>query len=134
MLFAGWLASRLQWDVEQLPSEFAQELWFGCRNTDRALRLILRRVEMATMKPGRLAQVEFQSGAGEGASFVVKRTDNGLHLETQAVIGGRVCPGRTLPVRNRSTALLLAREMEILTNDVTYEDAVRKAAGMMTVE
>lgn len=134
LLFAGWLASRLKWNVEQLPSESAQELWFGCRNNGHTLRLILRRVEMATMKPGRLAQVEFQSREDEGATFVVKRTDNGLHLETQAVIGGRVCPGRTLPVRNRSTAQLLAREMEILTNDVTYEDAVRKATGMMNAE
>ena len=95
---------------------------------------ILRRVEMATMKPGRLAQVELRTREGEGASFVVKRTDNGHHLETQAVFGGRVCPGRTLPVRNRSIAHLLAREMEILTNDVTYEDAVRQAAGMMNAE
>ena len=134
LLVAGWLASRLQWDVNQLPPESAQELWFECRHNGRALRLILRRVEMETMKPGRLAQVELQTSEGEGASFVVKRTDNGLHLETQAVIGGRVCPGRTLPVRNRSTAQLLAREMEILAKDVTYEEALRKASGMMTSE
>jgi hypothetical protein len=89
---------------------------------------------MANTKPGRLAQVEFQSSEDEGATFVVKRTDDGLHLETQAVIGSLVCPGRTLPVRNRTTAQLLAREMEILTNDVPYEEAVRRAADMMNAE
>ena len=134
LLLAGWLASRLQWEVEVNPAESNEELSFDCRRDDCVFRLVLKRVELANTKPGRLAQVEFQSSQGEGATFVVKRTDDGLHLETQAVIGGLVCPGRTLPVRNRTTAQLLAREMEILTNDIPYEEAVRRATRMMNAE
>jgi hypothetical protein len=36
-----------------------------------------------------------------------------------------------LPVRNRSAAQLLSREMEILCNDQIYQEAVAMAARMI---
>ena len=91
--------------------------------------LELSRVESSGIKPGRLAKIELTTGVGE-AVFVVQRSADGLHLETHATIDGRSCPGRTLPVRNRSTAQLLSREMEILGRDTTYEDALRLASSI----
>ena len=38
---------------------------------------------------------------------------------------------RVLPVRNRSTAQLLSREMEILCNDQIYQEAVAMAAQII---
>jgi len=38
--------------------------------------------------------------------------------------------GRVLPVRNRSTAQLLSREMEILCNDQIYQEALQFAANL----
>ncbi|MGI8733526.1 MAG: glucose-6-phosphate dehydrogenase assembly protein OpcA [Pyrinomonadaceae bacterium] len=131
LLIAGWLASRLRWDVEPNSAEHGEGLAFNCRQNGKKLRLLLKRVEGAEIKPGRLSKIELFAGGSDGASFVVTRTDDGLHLETQATIGGLSCPGRTLPVRNRSTAELLACEMEILAKDIPYEDAVRQAARMI---
>lgn len=132
LLMAGWLVSRLRWEIDPSPAEQTEEFAFECRHNGRTIRLALKRVERPAMKPGRLAQIELQTGGPSAASFVVKRTDDGLHLETHVTIGGRSCPGRTLPVRNRSTAQLLAREMEILDKDTTYEEAVRQVAGLVT--
>lgn len=126
LMIAGWLASRLHWSIERQTNEADQTLFFARKANGGAVSLELKRVELPEMKPGRLARVELQS-TPNNASFVVQRADNGLHLETHAMIEGRPCPGRTLPVRNRSTAELLAREMEILAKDTTYEAAVRVA-------
>ena len=133
LLIAGWLASRLNWHIEGQTKEADQTLFFARKADGRVVSLELKRVERPEMKPGRLARVELQS-TQNNASFVVQRAENGLHLETHAMIEGRPCPGRTLPVRNRSTAELLAREMEILARDTTYEAAVRVAGRLGQVD
>ena len=129
LLIAGWLASRLQWTIVAKESKSGLSTYRASTREGKALDLELRRVEHPAMKPGRLAMVELQSAA---AVFTVRRADNGLHLETEATLEGRSCPGRTLPVRNRSTAHLLSREMEILRPDIPYEDAMRVAASFVT--
>ena len=129
LLMVGWLASRLDWRIERQENNAAKTLVFARRGDGGAVTFELNRVERPEMKPGRLARVELQS-APNHASFVVQRGENGLHLETQATVEGRLCPGRTLPVRNRSTAELLAREMEILARDTTYEAAVIAAGSL----
>jgi len=129
LLIAGWLASRLDWRIESQTGEAEKTLFVARRNDGDAVTLELNRVARPEMRPGRLAKVELQS-ALSNASFVVQRAENGLHLETQATMEDRLCPGRTLPVRNRSTAELLAREMEILARDTTYEAAVSVAGSL----
>ena len=133
LLIAGWLASRLNWRIESQREEAKKTLFVARRTDGGAVTLELNEVERPEMKPGRLARVELQS-AVSGASFVVQRAENGLHLETQATLEDRLCPGRTLPVRNRSTAELLAREMEILARDTTYEAAVSVAGSLGNIE
>jgi glucose-6-phosphate dehydrogenase assembly protein OpcA len=129
LLIAGWLASRLQWNLSSDTSADNTHIFLARRQDGGEITLELKRLERPAIKPGRLAKIELLAKREE-ASFVVKRADNGLHLETQATVEGRLCPGSTLPVRNRTTAQLLAREMEILVNDITYEAAVRVAASM----
>jgi glucose-6-phosphate dehydrogenase assembly protein OpcA len=128
VLIAGWLASRLNWTIVAEGTEKDRSSYRASRPDGGDLILELQRVEHPEMKPGRLAKVELQT---EGAIFTVRRADDGFHLETEATLEGRLCPGRTLPVRNRSTAHLLSREMEILRRDVPYEDAVRVAATLV---
>lgn len=127
LLAAGWLASRLGWEIESGSATEAGISLLAKTQAGGSIRLELQRLEKADVRPGRLARVELKSRAGN-ALFVVSRADNGLHLITEATVDGRSCPGRTLPVRNRSTAQLLSREMEILGRDTTYEAAVRVAA------
>jgi glucose-6-phosphate dehydrogenase assembly protein OpcA len=138
LLIAGWLASRLGWELadEQRVQEKSQTTSFNFRSVDnRAIKLELNRVEQGAHKPGRLAQVELlASGAesgGERASFVVARSADNLHLLTEAKLGSDTQRGRVLPVRNRSAAQLLSREMEILCNDQIYQEAVAMAARMI---
>jgi len=134
LLIAGWLASRLEWEFadEQRAHEKPQNTSFNFRGKyDRDIKLELNRVERGERKPGRLVQVELRSNAETPASFTVARSADNLHLLTEAKLGVETQRGRVLPVRNRSAAQLLSREMEILCNDQIYQAAVAMAARMI---
>ena len=134
LLIAGWLASRLAWELgdKQPTAESSQTTSLSYHSKDeREIKLELNRVERGERKPGRLVQVELRSNAETPASFTVARSANNLHLQTEAKLGTETQRGRVLPVRNRSTAQLLSREMEILCNDQIYQEAVAMAARMI---
>lgn len=151
LLIAGWLASRLGWNLADEQPLQAQDKtttsfrFYGGESgsnptvnetpRDRAIKLELNRVEQGERKPGRLVEVELRTSADESdkepATFVVARSADNLHLVTEARLGSSTDRGRVLPVRNRSTALLLSREMEILCNDQIYQEAVAMAARMI---
>lgn len=130
-LISGWLASRLGWDIAGKAEQIERDSYFEFRQDNRRITLGLKRVERPSMKPGRLTQIQLQTTEKDIASFLVLRSEDGLHLETHARMARRSLPGRTLPVRNRSTAQLLAREMEILCHDKIYEDALNLALQMI---
>jgi glucose-6-phosphate dehydrogenase assembly protein OpcA len=131
LLMAGWLASRLKWEPILQSREINEEgLRIKLNKKGRQIELKLSSVERSAMRPGRLARVEFKSD-GERASLSVARSASGLHIETHANLSAQVQPGQLLPVRNRSTAQLLGREMEILTNDDIYAESLELGAAML---
>lgn len=134
LLIAGWLASRLNWELSGTAQarESPASVSFNLTNKTRLVRLHFNEVQRPAMKSGRLAQIELKA-SGDATSFLVSRSADGLHLETHATIGERSCPGRWLPVRNQSTAQLLSREMEILCSDKIYAEAIAVAASMATL-
>lgn len=131
LLIAGWLAPRLSWELSGAPQaqQTPAAVSFDLINKTRLVKLHLNEVHRPAMKSGRLAQIELKA-SGAGASFLVSRSEDGLHLETHATIGERSYPGRWLPVGNQSTAKLLSREMEILCSDNIYEEAIAVAGSM----
>lgn len=133
LLMVGWLASRLQWDVLDKPASGAADERTSFESTSKRGQTItveLHRIKDAAIHPGRLAHVELQSLA-HGRSFKVERSADRERVVTEAKLGSNVQGGRVLPVRNRSTAQLLSREMEILCNDQIYQEAVSMAARMV---
>jgi hypothetical protein len=89
----------------------------------------LNRVEPGEHKPGRLVRAELLSA--NGCSFRVARSADNLHLVADALLGEEIQRGRVLPVRNRSTAQLLSREMEILCNDKIYQESLAVAVRLI---
>jgi len=96
----------------------------------RTITVELHRIEEAAIHPGRLACVELQAST-DGSSFKVERSADRERVLTEAKLGSSVQRGRVLLVRNRSTAQLLSREMEILCNDQIYQEALACAATLM---
>ncbi|HKO63103.1 MAG TPA: glucose-6-phosphate dehydrogenase assembly protein OpcA [Pyrinomonadaceae bacterium] len=125
LLFVGWLATRLGWKLQ--ATNRGHSFKFTAAD-DRTVSVELKGVTVSTRKPGRLARIEIKS---EDASFLVALGEDNTHILAEARIGSKVKRGRVLPVRNRSLAQLLAREMEILGNDRVYQEAVAMAARMI---
>ena len=130
LLIVGWLASRLEWTfagaIEMQPPGLA----FHFEKNDRLINISLNEVQRPAMKSGRLCEIELKC-SDMPATFLVSRSEDGLHLETQTTIGERAYPGRLMPVGNWSAAQLLSREMEILCNDKIYEEAIGMAPEML---
>lgn len=159
LMLAGWLASRLEWRPaeetapdampdaasskaapEVAPGTAPGELAHALDENTRAVMLSregrrvlfeFRRVERPEMKRGRLARVELRTEAAPMSTFSVSRSEDGLYLETRAARDGDERATRVLKVRNRSAAVLLGRELEIICRDEVYEDAVKTAARMV---
>jgi glucose-6-phosphate dehydrogenase assembly protein OpcA len=136
LMMAGWLASRLGWHPSEdaARDELDQELNGRARimsfekDKGRRISLELRLVSRPEMKPGRLARVELKTESEPAATFVVSRSEDGLYLETQVTRGEDVRGARVLKVRNRSAAVLLGRELEIIHHEEVYEEALKMAA------
>jgi glucose-6-phosphate dehydrogenase assembly protein OpcA len=145
LLFAGWLASRLGWTLAEVqPVKERDQISFkffaearGSSTTvtegspAREIQLVFVRVERGERKPGRLVQVELRSTLEQAGSFKVARSDDNLYVLAEAKLGRQTHRGRVLPVRNRSAAQLLSREMEILCNDQIYQEAVAVVAKII---
>jgi glucose-6-phosphate dehydrogenase assembly protein OpcA len=133
LMLAGWLASRLGWSVKQTLARDRDEETHAVllKKDSTSIVFEFRRIERQEFKPGRLARVELKSEAEPAASFVVKRSDDGLHLETSASGCAEVYSSRVVPVRNRSAAVLLGRELSIVSRDRVYEQAIASAAELL---
>ncbi len=133
LLMAGWLASRLQWTMKDKPPVQDDErmVFEVSSQSGQTIAVELLRVKEIAIKPGRLAGVELQRRKDDAASFKVERSPDRERVLTEANLGADVQHGRVLPVRNRSTAQLLSREMEILCNDQIYQEALGFAATLI---
>ncbi len=105
-----------------------QSFIFSGRN-QRGINVELKSVETTTRTPGRLVSVALRSANEQPVVCTVARSDDNKHIFPEALIGETVQRSRALPVRNRSLAQLLSREMEILCNDKIYQDALLLATN-----
>ena len=124
LLIVAWLATRLGWTLAATNND--QSFTFAA--ADRTISVELNQLAAGARRPGRLVRVELSAGV---ASFVVARSEDSTHILAEARIRSKVKRGRVLPVRNRSVAQLLSREMEILANDRMYQEAIAMVARMI---
>ena len=125
LLIVAWLATRLGWTPG--PANSDRSFAFSAAG-DRMISVELNRVTAGIRKPGRLAGIEIKAGE---VSFLVACSEDNTHIVAETRIRSKVKRGRVLPVRNRSLAQLLAREMEILANDRVYQEAIVMAVRMI---
>ena len=137
VLIAGWLASRLDWKIDSPVDQLASggELRRVTFKKDgRRIDAELMQVERPQLKPGRLASVALTTESPSPVSFAVRRSEDGKYLETSVTQENQINRTRVSPVRNRSAAELLGREMEIVCRDSVYEEAILKSAEMISLQ
>lgn len=124
-LLAGWLASRLGWEPASASLTRAEgSARAELRAGGRKLELELRAVEGE--QDGTLKSVTFRNGAA-GAEFFARKGEGGTKLETCAKLGGATLAGRVVAYEARSEGQRLSSELNVLTRDRVYEEAVAAA-------
>jgi glucose-6-phosphate dehydrogenase assembly protein OpcA len=113
-LFAGWLASRLEWKL--VNREAAAMRFEG----GQVIELRTAPAEGAERTPGYFAAVELR--ARDGAVFEVARHPNRCAV-TRLNLGGAQTE-HVAPVRYETSAEWLGRELNRLTHSATFEAAV----------
>jgi glucose-6-phosphate dehydrogenase assembly protein OpcA len=138
LILAGWLASRLGWRVaaEQQQPPAAQ------KNEASVTRIVLEKdaqridlefvpVERRAQMHGWIARIELSADSPFPGRFVVLRSEDGRYLETEVIADGETRLSRTLIGNDKSEAELLACELEIISHDRIYEEALAAAAQML---
>jgi glucose-6-phosphate dehydrogenase assembly protein OpcA len=125
LLLAGWLASRLGWQVEPgSVATTAESSVFTLSASDRSVEVELIASTNPSIEPGRIESVTLASSTNLEASFNVTRGVDRSRIETEVVLGGQRRIQRVLGYENWSEAALVARELEIQGHDGVYEQAV----------
>ncbi len=131
LLLAGWLVSRLGWEVAGKVNRDSEEVSeCDLRARDRAIGLSFLRDKTAGRNDGMISSVALAARNGQANFSVAKRTD-GTKLETEAQIGTERSVGRVLAYEMRSEAEQLGRELGFLNRDAIYEAAVARAAQLV---
>ncbi len=135
LILAGWLAGRLGWRVTasgeaEAVGDDAQLV--SLEKDGRTLVIEFRKVEHRAVTPGGIARVELLAESEPQTAFVVFRAEDGRNLETRADFSAEdTHMTRVLTGRDKSEAELLVAELEILSHDSIYEEAVAKAVELI---
>lgn len=135
LILAGWLISRLGWSIA--PDESLTETGAGAQSVraekdGRQILMEFAAVERQAAMQGWIARIEMSAdSATPHAGFVVLRSRDGRYLETEVSGEGEMRSARTLIGGDKSEAELLACELEIISHDRMYEEAITAVAGML---
>ena len=131
LMLAGWLASRLGWDVvDAMPEGDRENASWRLRGGGRTLVLSIRRDTASTLADARIASVELSTSDGSGGFLAALAPDNS-RLTTEARIGTSRSLARVLAYTSRNDADRLSGELAILRHDTVYEAAMRSAGQLI---
>ena len=131
LLLGGWLASRLGWSVQPGTANrttASASLEFSIDGRSFGLEFVHTGREI---EPGHLALVTLASEADQPVSFTVRRSADGLRIETSVTRGEEKGVQRVLSYEGLSETELIGKELEILGHDRVYEQAVLAAGEMI---
>ncbi|MBV9957156.1 MAG: glucose-6-phosphate dehydrogenase assembly protein OpcA, partial [Acidobacteria bacterium] len=133
LLLAGWLASRLGWRIVSEPAQTNESAQlFSFEQDGRAITVELAACEHESVAPGGIARVELVAESEPRRSFVAMHAEHGRDLKMQQATGAEDAQTtRVVTFADKSPAELLVAELEILSHDRLYEDAVFKVAEML---
>ena len=129
LILAGWLASRLGWRATGDHDERAENglRRFFVEKNGRTIAVEFNPTEHDAVEPGGIASVELIVDSETHKSFVAMRVEDGRDLETREASDTKTRTTRVVSSADKSEAELLAAELEILSHDRIYEEAVLKA-------
>ena len=131
LLLAGWLASRLGWRASKQPGRSGKSGWtFYAEKDGQSIDIEFKRSEHRAVGEGGISRVELIVESDTHTSFVAMRADDRRDLETREGTDSKTRTTSVVSSADRSEAELLAAELEILSHDRIYEEAVTKTVEL----
>ena len=133
LMLAGWLASRLDWRLNQSGTtrkDRSTLFEFETRGPRVSVEFVT--TQNAAIEAGRIALVALSGSGSSSISFNVKRSVDRSRIETDVTLGDERKIQRVLSYENWSEAELVGRELEILGHDRVYEQAIMAAGEMVS--
>jgi glucose-6-phosphate dehydrogenase assembly protein OpcA len=138
LILAGWLASRLGWQVApgqsltQGEQGGASPAVVTFEKDGRRVAVEFSGVERDERMQGWIARLVLSAEDEAGSrNFIVLRSEDGRYLETEVTGEGEARSARTLTGGDKTEAELVERELEIISHDRIYEEAITAAASML---
>jgi len=128
MLYAGWIASRIEWRRHSttLPLEDGQ-LRLKLEGRHEMVDLQIEPVESDALPPGELVAVRLRAFGETGAAeFIIERSAGEAVVASNA--DGMTALLRRMPMEQPTESELLAADLVMDQHDPVYESAVRAAA------
>jgi glucose-6-phosphate dehydrogenase assembly protein OpcA len=128
MLYAGWMASRIEWKryATTQPLEDGR-LQLKLEGRHEMVDLRIEPVETDAVPPGELVAVRMRAFGETGAAeFIIERTADEAVIASNA--DGMTALLRRMPMEEPSESELLAADLVMDEHDPVYEAAVRAAA------
>ncbi|HZS05990.1 MAG TPA: glucose-6-phosphate dehydrogenase assembly protein OpcA [Blastocatellia bacterium] len=135
-LVAGWIAARLGWTLNHSKTKKSgQSATFELMSKTQKIFIEFKPTTRTETEPGHIAKVTLKADSfaeeSSDAEFTVTKSSEGTRLETTIFIGHESRPGRVLSYKRMGEAELIGRELEILTRDRVYEQAVLAAGDLL---
>lgn len=131
LLIAGWLASRLEWELRGAGVRRDGRYQFLFEKGNQTITLELNPLENSGINPGRLVYIKLATSSEKPGVFEIRRSDDGSHLQSKILIGDQVHPSRILAIRRQELSELLRSELDVLARDRVFEEAVGMAVQLI---
>jgi glucose-6-phosphate dehydrogenase assembly protein OpcA len=132
LLVAGWLASRLKWNVETIEAsrDGSGTARFTLAAPERSVVIEMRATNDEKGGDGMLSSLTLSEKAGH-AQFSVALSRDGTKLETKAGIDDAHTFGRVLAYEQKTEGQRLSRELGLTARDRIYEETLSVAAKLV---
>lgn len=131
LLYVGWLASRLRWELEQVEKHDGD--WtVGYRHGAHSIRVSLVADHSFADLPGAITSVRLAARGPTPATFAVQRMEDRVCLMAQAVWGDALLGSRIVEMPELDDADLLRDEMARVYRNAVYHTALHDAADIIS--
>ncbi|MFQ5802336.1 MAG: glucose-6-phosphate dehydrogenase assembly protein OpcA [Candidatus Methylomirabilales bacterium] len=127
----GWLASRLRWQPRsRLQWTDTQACQLELTVDNQPILIQIKTSPSTDDTPAGLHVIRLSTERKPSARFVVSRSGDGLHLQSSVELAGMKLIGKVARLNGHSEAQLISKELEILSHDTVYGQALEFVSGL----
>lgn len=130
-LLVGWLASRLQWSVNEAEWVDGGQQFRLQTKEGRPVKVTIQSTQAHEDLCGHLVSFEISTAAEWATSFRIAKGENVHIAQTEIAFANMPPYRRFVPLRIYNEVELVARQLEIFGHDPIYEESISMASQLL---